>query len=130
MEITKIIAIGIIGTIATITVKNHRMELGVCIALLCGAMIFLGSLPQLESVISMLSDICRESGVTASYFGIIIKVIGIAYVTQFASEIARDSGEGAIAKKLEFAGKVGVLYVMMPTVKNLLDVITSTLMSF
>ena len=47
-----------------------------------------------------------------------------------ASETAKDSGEGAIATKLQFAGKTSVLVVMMPVIRNLITVITNTLMSF
>ncbi len=130
MEITKIIGMGIVGTIAAIAVKGYRAELGICIALLTGVLIFGSALPQLEAVISALSDLCHRSEITAAYFAIIIKVIGIAYITEFSAELAKDAGEGAIAKKLEFAGKVSVLFVMMPTIKNLLEVITNTLMSF
>ena len=130
MEITRIIGIGIIGTIAAVTIKNYRAELGICIAILTGALILWNVLPMLQDTISVLSDICKRSEVTEEYFKVIIKVIAIAYITQFSAEHAKDAGEGAVAKKLEVAGKVSVLWVMMPTIKNLLDVITSTLMSF
>lgn len=130
MEITKIIGIGIIGTIAAVTVKNYRSDLGVIIAFATGAVILWNILPRLQDTIFLLSEICRQQEITEAYFEIIIKVIGIAYITQFSAELAKDAGEGAIAKKVEFAGKVSVLCVMMPTIKDLLDIITSTLMSF
>lgn len=130
MEISKIIGIGIIGTILAVTVKSYRAELSICIAIATGIVIFMAALPQLEEAFSVIGEICEQSEITAEYFKVIIKVIGIAYITQFSAELAKDAGEGAIAKKLEFAGKVSVLCVMAPVVKNLLDVITSTLMSF
>lgn len=130
MEITKIIGIGIIGTIAAVCVKNYRKELGIVISLATGAVILWNVLPQVKDAISTLSEICKKQEITAAYFGLIIKVIGIAYLTQFAAELAKDAGEGAVAKKVEFAGKVSILCLLMPTVKDLIDIITSTLMSF
>lgn len=130
MEISKIIGIGIIGTILAVTVKSYRAELGICVAIATGTVIFLAALPQLEEAFAVIEEICEQSEATVEYFKVIVKVIGIAYITQFAAELARDAGEGAIAKKLELAGKVSVLCVMAPVVKNLLNVITSTLMSF
>ena len=73
---------------------------------------------------------CETSGVDTEFFKVAMKVIAIAYVTEFASEVAKDSGENAIAKKLEFAGKTAVLTCMMPVIKNLTQVIMNTLMSF
>jgi len=82
------------------------------------------------NVFSQLYEICENTGVNIAFFKAAIKMIAIAYITQFASEIAKDSGEGAIAKKIEFAGKVTVLVTMVPIIKNLIDVIVNTLMSF
>ena len=130
MEITKIIGIGIIGTIAAVCVKNYRKEMGIVISLATGAVILWNVVPQVRDAIDLMSEICRHQEITAAYFGLIIKIIGIAYLTQFCSELAKDAGEGAIAKKVEFAGKVSVLCLMMPTIKDLLDIITNTLMSF
>lgn len=130
MELTKIVAIGIIGVIAAITVKTYRAELGICVAIATGIVILWNIIPELNTAFSELSDMCEESGIPKGYFSLIIKVTGIAYITQFSSELAKDAGEGAIAKKLEFAGKVSVLCLIMPVVKNLLDIITNTLMSF
>lgn len=130
MELTKIVGIGIIGVIAAITVKTYRAELGMCIALATGSVILWNVLPDISRVFSELSDMCEDSGVPQGYFSLIIKVTGVAYITQFSAELAKDAGERAIAKKLEFAGKVSVLCLIMPVVKNLLDIITNTLMSF
>lgn len=130
MEITKIIGVGIIGTFFAITVRSYRKELGMGVSAAAGIVIFAMVIPQLGEAIRKLSALCEESGIDIEYFKVIIKIIGIAYITQFGAELAKDAGEGAVAKKIEFAGKVSVITIMLPIVENLLDVIISTLMSF
>lgn len=130
MEITKIIGVGIIGTFFAITVRSYRTELGMGVSAAAGIVIFAMVIPQLGEAIKRLSELCEESGIDIEYFKVIIKIIGIAYITQFGAELAKDAGEGAVAKKIEFAGKVSVITIMLPIVENLLDVIISTLMSF
>lgn len=130
MDIITTVGIGIIGTLLAITVKNYRPEISVCISLATGILIFLSALSGFGDVISKTREIWENSGVDAEFFEIAIKVIATAYITQFASETAKDAGEGAIAKKLEFAGKTAALVIMMPIIGNLLNVITNTLMSF
>lgn len=73
---------------------------------------------------------CENLGVKSEFFKVTIKMIAISYITQFASQLAKDSGEGAIAKKVELAGKATVVASMIPIIKNLLDVIVNALMSF
>lgn len=130
MEIHTIIGIGIVGTILAVTVKNYRPELGICVALITGIGIFFWAASGLGNVFTELYAVCEATGVDISFFKGAIKMIAIAYVTQFAAEIAKDAGERAISKKIEFAGKVSVLGAMVPIIKNLLSVIVNTLMSF
>ncbi|MBR5809666.1 MAG: stage III sporulation protein AD [Clostridia bacterium] len=130
MDFTAIIGIGIVGALLAVTVKSYRPELSLCISLATGVVIFLASADGLGTVISEMNELFKTSGVDTAFFKVAMKVIAIAYVTEFAAEAAKDSGEGAIAKKLEFAGKTAVLVVMMPVMKNLTQVIMNTLMSF
>lgn len=130
MEITAVIGIGIIGTILSVTLKGCRPELAVCAACATGLAVLFMIIPQLSEVMSEISALCESSAVNMSYFKTIFKIIGTAYLSQFASELAKDAGEGAIAKKLEFAGKISVLAMMLPIIKNLLDIILNTLTEF
>ncbi|MBO5059759.1 MAG: stage III sporulation protein AD [Clostridia bacterium] len=130
MDITKIIGIGIIGIFLAVTVRSYRPELGIGVAIAVGIAIFMMTVPIFAELLSGVYALCENSPISTEYLKIIIKIIGIAYITQFSAELAKDAGEGAVAKKLEFAGKASVLVLMMPIVQNLLDVIIDTLMSF
>ena len=130
MDITSLVGIGIVGVIAAVTVKSYRAEIGVCVALAVGVVLFARTLPEISETIDALEEICKGQELATEYFRLIVKVTGIAYITQFASELAKDAGEGAISKKLELAGKMGIICVIMPTVKNLITIITDVLMSF
>ena len=130
MEITTIIGVGIIGTVLAVTVKNYRPEIGLCISLATGILIFSKVARWLGDITLKMVEICENAGIDKGFFGASVKVICIAYVTQFASELAKDAGEGAIAKKLELAGKTLVLVSVVPVIENLLGVIIGTLAGF
>lgn len=130
MDITKIIGIGIIGTILSVTVKKERPELGLCISVASGIAILALVLPHLQTAVNDMYELCTENGVSSDCIKTIIKITGIAYTAQIAAELAKDAGEGATAKKIEFAGKILILAVIMPTVKNTLNVIISMLYVF
>ena len=130
MEITTVIGVGILGAILAVTVKNYRPELGIAISVATGVVIFFVAAKSLESVVSGMYSMCEKVGVDISFFKVVVKIIAIAYITQFASELCRDSGEGAIAKKLEMAGKAAVVAAMLPIIKNLLDTVLNVLTGF
>ncbi len=122
MDIFKIIGIGLIGGILSIIVRQYRKEYALLTGLVTTALILLFTLDTLSSVIEHISLITEESGVDVCYFMAVIKVTGVAYVTQFASEILRDSGENAIASKVELAGKIFILGLTLPIVMEFLEV--------
>ena len=130
MDIFTIIGVGIVGTLLSVTVRAYRPELGLCVSLATGVVIFFAITQGMKTAVSGIYEICGKSGIDTEFFEIAVKVIAVSYITQFASEIAKDSGEGAIAKKLEISGKIFVLALMTPVVKNLLDVIINAVMSF
>lgn len=130
MDIVKIIGIGIIGTFLSVTVKAYRKELGLCTALTTAFLIIAYSLPKLKAVVDEIIAFSDNSGINSLYIKTIIKIIGISYITEFASELSKDADEGLLSKKIQFAGKICILGIMMPIIKGLLTAIISTLADF
>ena len=52
-----------------------------------------------------------------------LKITGIAYLSQFGMQICADAGEGAIAAKIELAGKILIMTVSAPILLAVLDVV-------
>ena len=55
------------------------------------------------------------------YMGTILKIVGVAYIADFGSQICRDAGEGALASKIEFAAKIIVLVMAVPIIVAVLQ---------
>ena len=72
----------------------------------------------------MFEDMANRVGLESQYLHMVIKIIGVAYLSQFASELCRDAGEGSMASKIELAGKVMILTLSMPVIYRLLDLVS------
>lgn len=127
MNITAILGIGIVGAILAVTVKNTRPELGLCVAVLTGCIIFAQVIPYAQELLGHISELSEKSGVDFAVFSPLVKIIGIGYITQFSAEIIKDSGENAIAKKVEFAGRIAILMLLVPILENLISAIFKSL---
>lgn len=55
------------------------------------------------------------------YLQILLKVMGIAYIAEFGAQICRDAGEGTIAGKIEFAGKIFIVILAVPLISQVLE---------
>lgn len=129
MDIFKIIGIGLVGGFLSMTVKGFRREFSVMIGVATAVCILFGIADTLGSVITAFGELTQKSGIDVKYFTIVVKVIGVAYITQFASEVLRDGGEGAVAMKVELAGKVFILGLTLPILTSFLEVCINALES-
>ncbi len=127
MDIFTIIAIGIIGAVLSVGLRSYRPEYGLMTAIATGVIIMLLVTESIFGVIEGLYDIVTRTGIDTKYFKTIIKVIGIAYITRFSSEVCRDAGENAIAQKVDAAGKFSVMLLTIPIISGFLDVIVEIL---
>ena len=123
MDIFRIIGIGIVGMVLAVLIKNYRPEIAIQISIAAAAIIFLITAPYLKSVLIMFEEIADQVGINTLHMGIVLKVIGAAYITQFAAELCKDAGESAIASKIEFAGKVVIMMMSMPIVYSVLNLV-------
>ncbi|MEE1352173.1 MAG: SpoIIIAC/SpoIIIAD family protein [Clostridia bacterium] len=116
-EIMRIAGLGLTGGVLSIFIRRERPEFGALTALITSIIIFGQIISGVGDVANEIGQIANESGIDIKYFAICIKSIGIAYISQFAAEILRDGGEGAIASKVETAGKISILALTMPVLE-------------
>ena len=74
-----------------------------------------------------MADLYERLDYAKSYFPIIIKVLSIAYITEFTAQLCKDSGETSIASKVELAGKIVIFCVAIPVFISILNLVEQLL---
>ncbi|MDE5556125.1 MAG: hypothetical protein K2K66_02935 [Ruminococcus sp.] len=95
--------------------QSMMISLATCAGVMVGLMIFV------EPLISEVSDIFSQAGISDSYISLIFKAAAICFITQITCEICRDSGENAIASVAEMWGRGAVTFMSMPILKALIE---------
>jgi len=124
MEIAQIVAVGIIAAVLAVTVKQHSPQIGLIIGIAASVLIFLMILPRFSAAVGILQNIANNTGIDLSYVGLVLKIIGIAYIAELGSQLCADAGETAIASKIELAGKVLIILVSAPIMLSLVEVVS------
>ncbi len=125
MDIIKVIGFGIFATILCVILKEERKEFALLIAIIAGISILIFTMTKMSQVLDMLYNLTEKSGINSDFLVILLKVIGIAYIVEFGKNICIDSGQSAIATKLEIAGKVSVVVISLPIFSSLISLITN-----
>jgi len=123
MEIVQIIGIGLVSTVIMIILRKKRPEIAVLAGIAAGALMFLLIAAKLSAVVDLLEEYAARADIRPMYFSAVLKITGIAYIAEFGAEICRDAGEGAIAAKIELAGKVIIVALAIPIIASLLDLV-------
>lgn len=125
MDIIKIIGIGIVGTVASMVVKEVKPAAAVGISLATAIVIFTFAVSALSYCIEVIQLICEHVSIESEHIGAVIKMMGIAYLAEFGASVCRDAGEKAIASKIELAGKVIIVTYSIPILVSLLNLLVS-----
>ena len=121
MLILKIVAFVFVALFLSLFFKDKRSDLAVLITLAAGIIIFIFCLSQIGQIINFVKLISDKAGIDTVYLGIILKILAIAYVSSFASEICKDAGASTLASKVDFAGKIFILVLAIPILGAVLD---------
>ena len=127
MGIIKIIGVGLISLIIIIIVKQYKPEFTLYISLLAGAIILLFVIDKIEGIINLLVSISNKTSINNEFLKLLIKITGIAFLTEFAVSISKDTGETAIANKIDMGGKVIIVSMSIPIISSLLETVVEIL---
>ena len=127
MEIIKIVGIALISLIIIILLKQYKPEFAIYISLLTGILILLLVFDELQSIISLLQSFADRASINSKFLTLLIKITGIAFLSEFAVSVCKDSGETAIANKIEIGSKIIIISMSIPIISSLLEIILKIL---
>ncbi|MCQ4727319.1 stage III sporulation protein AD [Anaerotignum faecicola] len=123
MEILQIVILGIVATLLSVSLKNSSPNFSLLIGLVTGILIFLFMAEYLKKVLDILINLTQSAGVNGAYIEVVLKIMGIAYISRFGAELCKDAGESAVAAKIDLAGKVLIAVVSSPVILALMEMV-------
>ena len=127
MDIIKIIGVAFIAVIIIIILKQYRPEFAIYASIIAGVLILTLASGTLSGIIDMINSISSKTNINSEFLVILIKITGIAILTEFAVSICKDSGESAIASKVDIGGKIIIISMSIPIINALIDTVVKIL---
>ncbi len=125
--IIKIIALAFIIVICFLLVKQFKPELAFLVEI-AGAVLLLGYiLDLLKETFSFFDYVVNVSGVNSELFLVLLKIIGVGYLTEFSVNMYADCGNTSVANKVLLAGKLTIFVLSIPIIKELVDMLVSVI---
>lgn len=119
--------LGIAAMLLAVELKGMKSEFGLYVALGAGIIIFIYSVDKIEILLNTIMKLQSYLSVPTAYVSTLVKMVGITYISEFASALCKDGGHQAIAVQMEIFGKVSILVISMPVILALFETIESLL---
>lgn len=123
MDIIKIGVMGMVGVLLALTLKYQKPEYSFFISLGVCVFIFLFIMDKMHMMLNYIQEIAGFVDFEGRYIETILKMIGITYVAEFAANICRDAGYGAIAGQIQMFAKLSILALSMPVLLTFMKTI-------
>ena len=121
MDMIQVSAVALLGVVASLFFKQYKPEWVIPLRLILGVVIGGMLLSAVEEVLSFVSGILATESGEQTYWPVMLKALGISFIAEIASGVCRDSGEGTLAVWVETAGKIALLILALPLMKEILE---------
>lgn len=115
--------IAVVTVVMTAMLKKTNRELALLLSLAACVLIGVFLTQLAEPVVSFLLKLRDLAGLDNALMTPMLKTIGIGLLTQLSANICADAGENAIAKLVEVCGGLLALYVALPLMEAVIDMV-------
>lgn len=119
----QLVGIAMVSTILCLVIKKNSPEMANFVAITAGVIILLSVVMKLNFIVEGIQTLSNKVNIPSMYISLIIKLIGICYIIEFAVSLCNDCGEKNIATKLEFGGKIIIMTMSFPILLSIVDTI-------
>lgn len=125
MNFFSICILAAVTVIITVALRPKNGEIALMLGICCSVLILISTLSQAAEISSAINAIAAASGISTGYAAILLKVVGICLVTEFAVNTCRDAGSQSLAGNVSLAGKIMVTITALPLYTEILNTVLS-----
>ena len=126
-DMMKLTALAVTAAICAVSIRKHVPEISMVLTIAAGVLILCSCLGRISEILSALRRFAEYGGISETLLAPVLKVTGIAVVTNTAAEICRDAKEGGLAGIVETAGTVLGLLAALPLAGSVLSLLSELL---
>ena len=123
METFRIIGVAFVTAVAAIVLKSSKPELSFAVTVTGVIIILIFVADMLQNTVNIISSIAGMTGIENGLIKILLKIVGIGYLTEFSAGLLNDFGSNAVADKVTLAGKLTILVLSLPVIESVLGLI-------
>ena len=122
-EFIKIVGVGCVTALTALLLKSTKPELAFSVTVVGVLIILLWLAGIFQNTTNIFYTITNLTGVDNSLLKILLKIVGVSYLTEFSAGILNDFGSANIADKVSLCGKILIFVLSLPIIECLLQLL-------
>lgn len=127
MEMVRVLGIGVVGTLLAVTLARHNGGYGLLTGLATGCLLLMMLFSEVGELETSVRELAGIGDLSSAYLGRVVRILGLACLTEAGIRICHDGGQGNIALKVELCGRVMILCTVLPAVREVLGSVQTLL---
>ena len=123
VDLLQVCVLAMAGVFSALIIKKDKPEFATLIILLTSFFIAMKVLGIMEGLVKEIDGWTGILSENVIYIKLMLKLIGITYICDFAANLCRDSGHGSLGNHIELFGKISIMAAGFPVIKTLLDML-------
>ena len=123
MDMLKIIGVAFITTFSAVLLKPTKPELSFAVTVTGIIVMLLFIVDALQNTLTAFATIAQMTGVENGLLKILLKIVGVGYLTEFGASLLNDFGSNSVADKVVLGGKITIVLLSMPVIESLLGLV-------
>ncbi|HEY8345585.1 MAG TPA: stage III sporulation protein AD [Bacillota bacterium] len=123
MEILPFLGMALITVVLLSILRRDSPEMAVMLSIVAGVMIFLRLVGRLTELVEAFNYLALRAKIDYLPLQTVLRVMGVAYLAGFGAQICKDAGESSLGLKLELAGKIVILFLAVPVMVAIMEMI-------
>lgn len=126
-EYIKWAAVVLIGLILSLVIGRQSRDMSLLLTLAVCVLVSIAALTFLEPVLDLLGELRRLGNLSGEAISILLKAAGIGLLSELASLICADAGEGAMGRALQLLSNAAILWLSLPLIQQILTMLEGVL---
>lgn len=126
MTVLRLAALCLASALVCAVLRSSHPQIAMAVALACGTAVLMLSMEDL----GVLANALRRLEAAADTDGgrmHLLKLCGVALAAELASDICRDAGENALARRIDLGVRLGITAAAIPAMGEIMDGISGLL---
>ena len=125
--VVTIIGVGLIALVISMVLKQYKPDMSIYISLIAGCIIMFMVIDKLGNIVQLLKTVASKIEINNGFLDILLKITGIAILSEIAISLCKDAGESSLANKIEIGTKVIIISFSIPIISSLLELVIKIL---